>query len=169
MPRQFYPEGSYTCRVTKQRFALSPKKGTTAFVLEFLVLKCVGDPDSELSSQSRTVEFWLTNNTVVRVRADLRLLGFTGSRLSELDPESPDYFSFVGFEVIMYCRHGQDGDGNPREEWSPRGSNLQPLTDKRPLAELDRILSQVDREEDRKRRRKADLTTGRTRVMRHNR
>jgi hypothetical protein len=153
MAKPFYPEGAYTCRITKQRFAISPKKGTMAFVLEFVVLKRVDDPDAELLSQSRTIDFWLTTKTVVRVRADLRILGFNGASLSELDPGLPDYFSLTGWEVTMHCRHGENAEGNAREEWTPRGSNLQPLADKRPLAELDAILAKVDREEERMNRR----------------
>jgi hypothetical protein len=157
MEKVFYAEGGYTCEITKQRFGQSPVKGTKAFVLEFRVLKRVDDPDASLQSYLRKVEFWLTPKTVARVREDLRLLGFTGSTISELDPQSADYFSLTGWEVTMYCRHGQDQDGNSREEWSPRGSGLLPLTNKEELEKLDAVLAKIDREEEQKRNHKTEL------------
>jgi hypothetical protein len=150
-------EGGYTCQVTKQRFALSPVKGTKAFVLEFRVLKRVENPEATLQSQPRVAEFWLTSKTIGRVRSDLRLLGFTGSRISELHPQSPDYFSLIGCEITMYCRHGWDQEGNPREQWGPRGSSMLPLTKTEELEELDAVLAVIDREKEQKRNPKTAL------------
>jgi hypothetical protein len=150
MTKVFYKPGGYVCRITRQYLAKSVNKGTDAFVLEFRVLKSVDDPRSEVISQTRIAEFWLTYKTVVRVRSDLQLLGWTGSGFSELDPDSPDHVSLVGWEVTMYCRHREDQEGHPREEWSPRGSSLQPSIDKRQIKEFDAYLARLDAQEKQK-------------------
>jgi hypothetical protein len=101
----------------------------------------VDTPDEEVPIEYRTETFWLTANTIERVREDLRRLGWTGNKISELDPESPNYFSMTGWECILNCTHEQDRNGKERERWSPRASTLQPLGDRRDLDELDSFVT----------------------------
>jgi hypothetical protein len=141
-----YPQGSYKCKITQQRFGRSPAKGTPAFELTFKVLASADDPDTAVASEFRTQQFWITPNTLTRVVEDLQRLvsadgeHWAGRKISELDPRSNNHFSFYGWEVILYCRQGEDNKGKTREEWSPRGSTLLPL-DPHLLDEFDAALA----------------------------
>lgn len=110
-----YEVGRYKCTVKQQGFTTA-KTGNQQFFLVFDVTAT--ESGESVSIGERTHYRALTEKTMEYFAADMKNLGFAGSSLTQLDPESPQHFSLVGREVTMFCQHGTDNSGNAREEWN---------------------------------------------------
>lgn len=120
--KPFYDADRYLVRITNQALG-STSKGNIQLVVSFLVL---GKPDPANpenyfpAKQQLERRFYrvINENTIEFVLEDLRALGFSGDSFAQLDPSSPNHFSFKDLELEMYCGHGRDDKGEVREEWS---------------------------------------------------
>ena len=87
-----YPEGGYIGKVVQQALVKSKNKGTPQLVIRFTVESKADGGDSG-PRRERTMYRVITANTTQYVQEDLAKLGFTGTSISEVDPNSPK-FSF---------------------------------------------------------------------------
>lgn len=112
-----YPEGGYIGKVTQQALVKSQNKGTPQLVIRFTVESKADGSDCG-PKQERTMYRAITANTAQYVQEDLAKLGFTGSSLSEVDPNSPKFsFDLKGQQIGVYCKHEADTENNLREKW----------------------------------------------------
>jgi hypothetical protein len=133
----FYDVGLYQGRVLQQGIGKSGT-GTPQFVLKIKVLGPVeGDGTFTPSRQQyeRTIYMSLTEKTLPFTVETLGILGFTGDKISQLDPSNPNHQSFVGKDFDFWCSHEDryEGEGQ-RERWQvSKGSQaleLKPLNTK---------------------------------------
>jgi len=116
----YYDMGVHVGEFTQQ--ALSKAK-TGNFQIVFKV-KILGEPDGEESytphknQYERTIYMTLTAGTAAFVTEALERIGFTGTSFSTLDPFHPNYQSFKGQQVNLWCKHETGQDGVLREKWS---------------------------------------------------
>jgi hypothetical protein len=132
MSAPHYPEGGYIGKVTQQALVKSQNKGTPQLVIRFTV-ESKSDGGDSGTKQERTMYRAITANTAAYVQEDLQKLGFTGSSLSEVDPNSPKFaFDLTGKEIGVYCKHEADQESNLREKWQLSrtfGIEGEPVTD----------------------------------------
>lgn len=115
-----YRPGRYLGRVVKQKLG-EASTGNPMFVLTFDVLGLIdpAHPDDDLISVAageRSIFRVITDKTTEYLIADLKALGFTGQRPSQLDPDSSEHQSFVNQEINVTCSH-ETYDGKMRERW----------------------------------------------------
>jgi hypothetical protein len=76
---------------------------------------------------------YITKGTAEYVQEDLTKLGYQGSDLSELDPNSPKFsFDMTGKEINLWCKHEADDESNLQEKWQLSrsfGIEGEPITD----------------------------------------
>jgi hypothetical protein len=84
--------------------------------------------------------WWLTEKTVIRARDDLRTLGYPGSTLTGVDPDTEGFHDFTHQEIELMCIHETDLNGFLVERWKLRAGSRR-LADKTKLRELDRVLA----------------------------
>lgn len=112
-----YPEGGYIGKVVQQALVKSKNKGTPQLVIRFTVESKADGGDSG-PRRERTMYRVITANTTQYVQEDLAKLGFTGSSISEVDPNSPKFsFDLTGKEIAVYCKHEADPESNLSEKW----------------------------------------------------
>lgn len=132
MSAPHYPEGGYIGKVTQQALVKSQNKGTPQLVIRFTV-ESKSDGGDSGTKHERTMYRAITANTAAYVQEDLQKLGFTGSSLSEVDPNSPKFaFDLTGKEIGVYCKHEADQESNLREKWQLSRSfaiDGEPVTD----------------------------------------
>jgi hypothetical protein len=117
MPKPYYEEGFYKVEITDQAMSVAGT-GTPQFVLRFKVLARLENGEEEPVRSYERLHFRaITEKTIDYFVEDLRTLGFAGTSFRLLDPQTPGFHDFRGRIVEMYCRHGEDQNGNPREEW----------------------------------------------------
>jgi hypothetical protein len=114
MSNIFYPQGKYRCGILQQGFTTS-SKGTPQFVLKFEVMADASG--NAVEQQERHYFKAITEKTMEYFVKDLKNLGVSVSNLMQLDPATPGHVSLVGSEVLMYCKHGFDQNGEPKEDW----------------------------------------------------
>tara|TARA_R100000808_G_scaffold2159_1_gene9062 strand:+ start:6310 stop:6810 length:501 start_codon:yes stop_codon:yes gene_type:complete len=132
-----YEPGTYLCRVTGQGMTKSGSKGTPCFVLHFYPLNMRGVP---VDAEDRTCYTYLTSKTVSFTVDNLRALGFTGDRVSTLDPSHPEAQVFAGQDVEMYVTH-EEYEGELKERWHiSTGSKYESL-EKKEMRQLDNLFS----------------------------
>lgn len=131
MSAPHYPEGGYIGKVTQQAM-VKAQKGTPQLVVRFTVESKADGGDSG-PRQERTMYRAITEKTAQYVQEDLQKLGFTGTSLSELDPNSPKFaFDLAGKDIGVYCKHEADQESNLREKWQLSRSfaiDGEPVTD----------------------------------------
>lgn len=117
MSEPHYAEGGYIGKITQQALVKSQNKGTPQLVIRFTVESHADGTDSG-PKMERTMYRAITANTAQYVQEDLAKLGFTGTSLSEIDPNSPKFsFDLTGKEIGVYCKHEADQENNLRERW----------------------------------------------------
>lgn len=136
--------GKYLCEVVQQGFTESKNKGTLGFFLRFKPLLEIDKNDPTVSYESpnyeRTIEMWITENTIDNHIRVLRGLGFTGSSFRELDPDNPSHFSFVGNEIALLCRHQEyDGKVYDKFEFPYTGGGKTLPSDSKVASKLDNL------------------------------
>lgn len=127
-----YPEGGYRGKVVQQALVKSKNKGTPQLVIRFTVESKADGTDSG-PKRERTMYRAITSNTIEYVKEDLQKLGFTGTSIGEVDPNSPKFsFNMVGQEIGVYCKHEADQESNLGEKWQLSrtfGIEGEPITD----------------------------------------
>jgi hypothetical protein len=123
--------------------------GTPQFVLRFKVLARLENGEEDPVRSYERLHFRaITEKTIDYFVEDLKTLGFVGIGTSFrlLDPQTPGFHDFRGRVVEMCCRHGEDQNGNPREEWGVARSagalELRPLPAAR-YRELDNLFGRA--------------------------
>lgn len=117
-----YEQGKYKFKITAQGFTQA-KSGNPQFFLTGKVTGQINPRNAteiyDCDNYERTIKVTITDNTIDRILSDLRNIGFTGSRFSELDPSNPKCHSFVGTEIDAECRHkpGRDDKSKLFEDW----------------------------------------------------
>lgn len=107
-----YQEGLYVLRVTGQGFGESDQKKTPFFFLQCLPEEQVFEDGNQPCDQyPAEVVFWITEKTFDRTMRELESLGFTGKKLSNLDPDTPGYFDLTGVTFTAQCTH-KSGTGD---------------------------------------------------------
>jgi hypothetical protein len=111
-----YEPGIYNVRITNQGFDEASTQ-TRFFWMAFdpqdyIEVDGTVRPVHEVSE--RTIRMYITGATFDRVIGQLRSLGFTGSRFSELEPGGG--FSFIGQDFELECQH-ETYKGKTREKW----------------------------------------------------
>ena len=139
MPTQF-EEGRYRVRIVNQRFIESQQKKTPGFMLTFRVLCNLEQPEASVKSYQRDVTWWITEKTVKRVLHELRALGYTGTTLSGVDPDTKDFYDFRSQEIELACKHERNEKDEVFELWSFESSKPK-LEDKSQLDYFDRLLN----------------------------
>ncbi len=128
MSKPFYAEGQYVCEIISQNMTQA-STGNPQFVLRFKVLGTPdpNNPDNYLiapQQYERSCYRTITEKTIDWFIDDLRALGFNGRSFRDLSPDSPNFCSFKGLSVEMYCKYAPGKNGQ-REEWNishPRSS-----------------------------------------------
>jgi hypothetical protein len=127
-----YPEGGYIGKIVQQALVKSKNKGTPQLVIRFTVESKADGSDSG-PRRERTMYRVITANTTQYVQEDLTKLGFTGTSISEVDPNSPKFsFDLTGKEIGVYCKHEADPESNLSEKWQLRRTFAiegEPVTD----------------------------------------
>lgn len=120
MAKCFYEVGLYYGRITQQALSASGT-GTPQLVLRVKILgipdAVSGDVEPIKSQFERTIYISLTEKTLPFVIETLGILGFTGTKISQLDPAAPNGQSLIGKEVDLWCSHEEDMKGDMRERW----------------------------------------------------
>jgi len=119
MASVFYPEGAYLGQITDQAIG-ETKTGKPQFILRVKVLGVPYDDGSyESSAQQyeRTIYMVLTDKTVPFVTEKLRAIGFAGTRITDLSPDSDTFQSLKGGQIRLWCKHEADQQGQMRERW----------------------------------------------------
>lgn len=137
MSKPFYDIGLYQGRVVSQGITQA-KTGTPQFALRIKVLGPVESDGTFTPSKvqyERTIYMALTEGTKPFMVETLAILGFTGDKITQLDPSSPNHQTFVGNDYDFWCSHKQLQDGSgERERWQvskgPQVMELKPLDPK---------------------------------------
>jgi hypothetical protein len=139
MAKPFYEPGRYWGRITHQKLG-ETKTGKPQLVLSFLVVGKLNpvDPDGDLlpvpQQYERSIFRVITENTIDYVMEDLEALEFTGGSFQHFDEESPDCCDLRGKERAFSCKHDEDQNGQPREQWGLAkdggGPQVKPLDNK---------------------------------------
>lgn len=125
------PEGYWRVAVLAQALGESKEKKTPQLALkvELKQLKKATDGKTHQvkPGEHRTVMFYLTPNTIERVKGFLQEHGFAkGNSLAQLDPKHPKHFSLVGVEFDAKNKHEKGlKDGKPRDKFEAAGSSNQ--------------------------------------------
>jgi len=142
----FYSVGRYACKITEQAMG-EAKTGTPQFVLRFKVMGQVDpeDPSKYIPAEQqyeRTHYRAITEKTVPYLMEDLKTLGFQGTSFRDLDPQTPGFHDFRGYDVDMWCAHEPDQSGSNREKWGVARTGgaleVKPLEPKK-LRDLDNL------------------------------
>jgi hypothetical protein len=133
-----FEESPHRVKIVNQRFGTSRVKGTLGFILTFRPLCQLEKPEVVLPSLLRETTFWITENTHKRVLHQLHTLGYVGSTLAGVDPDTPGFHDFSDVEIDLTCEHKPGDDGELYENWS-YDDRKQNLTDKSLLRHFDRI------------------------------
>lgn len=129
-----YQKGLYLAKVAGQMLSKSSNKGTDQFVLTFYPIAEIDRETREhydCEDGERSLFFYLTENTIKRVVEDLRSLGFDRNSFLDLDPSTPNHFSFVDKEIEVECDL-ETYEGKERERWRLAGAGgmqLKPMED----------------------------------------
>jgi hypothetical protein len=135
---QFEP-GLYKAQITNQQFIQSPEKKTAGFTLGFRVLSSLDKPEEAVKPYRRDLTMWVTNKTFQRVMHSLRDLGYEGTKLSGVDPDTQGFHEFRDQEIEVECKHEENRKGQVFEQWELVTSKPK-LTDKSVLDYFDRLL-----------------------------
>jgi hypothetical protein len=136
-----FQEGRYQVRIVNQRFIESPVKKTLGFTLTFRVVSNLDQPEApHIKSYQREVTWWITEKTVKRFLHVLRALGYTGTTISGVHPDTKDFHDFRGQEIELTCKHERNEKDEVFEQWSFENSKPN-LEDKSQLGYFDRLLS----------------------------
>ena len=136
-----FQEGRYQVRIVNQRFIESPQKKTPGFMLTFRVVCNLDQPEAPLiKSYQRQVTWWITEKTVKRLLHVLHALGYTGTTLSGVDPDTKDFHDFRGQEIELVCKHERNEKDEVFEQWTFENSKPN-LEDKSQLRYFDRLLN----------------------------
>jgi len=144
--RPYYDVGLHVGLIVSQQLT-EAKTGTAQFVMR---VKIMGAPtgdggyDPYTNQYERTIYMALTEKTIDFVAPQLQKLGFTGTSLGQLDPNSPNHQSFVNNYADLWCSHKDDQQGNPRESWgiSQDQPEREPLDPKK-LRQLDSLFGKA--------------------------
>jgi hypothetical protein len=139
MPTHFEP-GRYLVRVVDQCFTESSQKGTLGFSLRFLVIRNSDQPNAPCKEYLREIIWWISDKTLDRTMHDLRTLGYRGSTLAGVDPDTCDFHDFRNQEIELVCEHEPDPKNCMQERWSFRTSRAR-LKDKSKIRFFDRMLA----------------------------
>ena len=120
MPKIEHETGVYVCRILEQGLS-EATTGTPQFWLRFEVLgkPDPANPDNYLAAsvkRERTMFRAITEKTIDMLTEDLEQLGFQGTSFRDLQPGTPNHYSFVGQDIDMYCKH-ETYNGAPHEKW----------------------------------------------------
>jgi hypothetical protein len=147
MPKPFYEPGNYVAEVLQQALGENENTGTSQLVLQVKILgkPDPADPESYMATQqyTRTIYCYITPKTIDYFIENLKTLGFQGSSFSELDPSSPNFQSFAGRQIEVYCQHETNTrSGELHEKWGissgSKSIEIKPLTTKK-TRELDML------------------------------
>lgn len=103
-----YERGDYSATVLRQGFAESKEKGTPFFFLEFEPIQALGANVLPAEIYPRTIRMYLTEAAAPYAFDKLKALGWSGARLSDLDPDNPNHHSF--HNQIITVRNEPDGE-----------------------------------------------------------
>ena len=112
----FYDEGVYLGEILEQAI-VSAHTGTPQFALRFLVVS-YADGSPVTRQYERKFYRSITEKTASYLLNDLKVLGFTGNDLQQLEPQSPNGQDFTGKQIPFYCSHEDGQNGGTRERWS---------------------------------------------------
>lgn len=115
-------EGLYVAKIIGQRVNESALRKTPFCALHIEVYGRVDlinptEPPEKIPPIRRTIELWITENTVERAIRDLKNIGWTGKSFGEFDEQVPKFVDVRGKKIFVSCRH-EDNDANARERWS---------------------------------------------------
>jgi hypothetical protein len=111
-------EGNYLGKIISQRFVVSAKKRTSGFVLTFIPLCRLDQPETPLEKVQRDATLWITDATWERVQQQLEDLGYEGDDLDGVDPDIEGFHSFSGVEAEFRCKDRvSETDGETYETW----------------------------------------------------
>lgn len=106
----YYEQGDYKARVVNQGFGESKEKKTPLFFIEAEVFEAVGANRIPDKIYPRRIEWYITDGTFKYVKEKLRGLGWTGTKLQELELDATKPHSFIGQEIVLTCTHDGDYD-----------------------------------------------------------
>jgi hypothetical protein len=96
-------------------------------------------PQTPVKAFLRDMTWWLTDRTIERTLHDLHRLGYEGSSLSGVDPDTEGFHEFRGREVELACHHENGENDKTFERWTlPAEKRV--AKDKSELQRLDRLL-----------------------------
>jgi hypothetical protein len=135
-----FARGRYRVQITDQRFVESSQKKTVGFNLGFRVLSSIDRPEEQVPRYRRELVLWVTEKTFRHVLHALYSLGYAGTTLSGVDPDTEGFHQFRGMEVEVDCSHESSTRGELFERWELAGSKPK-LEDKSQLHHFDRLLN----------------------------
>lgn len=115
-------EGLYVGKIIGQRVNESALRKTPFCALHIEVVGRVDlinptEPPEKITPIRRTIELWITENTVERTIRDLKNIGWTGKSFAEFDEQVPNFVDVRGKKIFVSCRH-EDTDASTRERWA---------------------------------------------------
>lgn len=102
MPSHYEP-GKYKATVTAQRFGETPN-GSAYFAVEFEPTESLGPNEFPANVYKREMTLYFTEKSAQYSIEKLRRMGWSGTKLSELDPSNEGFTSLAGTEVEVVCR-----------------------------------------------------------------
>lgn len=119
--KPFYDEGLHIGQIIEHRLT----KASTGTVQLAIRVKILGLPDAQnpdsyaphRAQYERTIFMAITEKTMPFVTESIKVMGFEGKKITELDMVDHPEFSMAGTQVDLWCKIEQDQQGNDRERW----------------------------------------------------
>ena len=120
MPKPYYSVGPYIGEVVQQAIG----ETSTGKPQDILRVKILGTPEADgsytpVQQYERTIYMVLTEATMKFQVENLRIIGFTGNRITDFAPESDNFQDVTGNQVPLWCgEKAHYKTGEPQEDWS---------------------------------------------------
>ena len=112
-----YEKGTYRANVTGQRFGVTPNK-TPYFAVSFEPTSALGMNSFPSEVFERELTLYFSDKAAPYSIEHLRRLGWNGTHLTDLDPDTPNFHSLAGTEVEVVCDYSDKG----YEDWNLKGT-----------------------------------------------
>lgn len=122
-----YKPGFYRCEIGRQYFSQSAEKKTPFFCVEVFPFEVrVGDKWEHIEGFSVEVKIWMTPKGMARACKALRVMGFTGTDFSELEPGDDGNGCLKGRFIECECTN-RDYNGRTYDQFEVVIDGVKPV------------------------------------------
>lgn len=129
MPTTHYEKGPYKAVVCGQRFDVTPNK-TPYLAIEFEPTQATGSNEFPATVYKRELTLYFSEKAAPYSIDNLRRMGWSGTKLQELDPTNEGYDDLSGTEIDVVCDRNDKG----YEDWNLQGPGGSPKESKPAVA-----------------------------------